>query len=174
MRSVTQCCRVAIRGASPAWTSMLQNLGQPPISVWRARRSSLRAKVPLPGKVISYAELGRKKYCHSHDNCCNSVAILHSQALLKHNTAGQRLVQRCTIVVRCVQSAIAPKGLNILELGVVEAISPSCLNNPYFYETIPAPAVVINPPPPQQPQMPQSFNCTTMSMGGGMSTTNCN
>jgi hypothetical protein len=103
---------------------MLQNLGQPPISVWRARRSSLRAKVPLPGKVISYPELGRKKYCHSHDNCCNSVAILHSQALLKHNAAGQRLVQRCTIVVRCVQSAIAPKGLNILELGVVEAISP--------------------------------------------------
>lgn len=58
---------------------------------------------------------------------------------------------------------------NMNDYTVVDA----CLNNPYYYETIPAPAVVINVPPQQQ-QMPQSFNCTTTSITPGVANTNCN
>ena len=51
----------------------------------------------------------------------------------------------------------------------------ACISNPYYAETIPAPAVVVNNPAPvyQSPPLPHTFNCTTMQMGGGMSSTNC-
>lgn len=60
---------------------------------------------------------------------------------------------------------------NMNDYTVVDA----CLSNPYYFETIPAPSVVINVPPPrQQQQMPQSFNCTTTSIVPGTATTSCN
>jgi hypothetical protein len=43
-------------------------------------------------------------------------------------------------------------------------MTEACVTNPYYYETIPAPAVVINTPPPVY-QMSSNINCTTMSMG---------
>jgi hypothetical protein len=62
------------------------------------------------------------------------------------------------------------------------ALVNACLGNAYYYSTIPAPAVVINVPPPQQPNpyalapLPsqRTINCNTMATGYGNSTTTCN
>ena len=83
-------------------------------------------------------------------------------------------VQRCSSIAVGKIGALrnAGQGASVYSMNDYTVVD-SCLSNPYFFETIPAPAVVVHVPSPQ-PQMPQSFNCTTTSMGGGMSTTNCN
>jgi len=83
-------------------------------------------------------------------------------------------VQKCSSISAGRISALRNAGQGGITNGMNDyTVVDSCLSNAYFYETIPAPAVVVNVQPPQPP-MPQFFNCTTMSMGGGMSTTNCN
>jgi len=91
-------------------------------------------------------------------------------------------VQRCSSIaegrINALRNAAQGGGTNGMnDYTVVDA----CLNNPYYYETIPAPAVVVNVPPPpapnSYPQAPlpasNTMNCTTTTYGNTANTT-CN
>jgi hypothetical protein len=107
------------------------------------------------------------------------AALNAQQARIAALTPEQRdAVQRCysTAVGRINTLRNAGQGGNTYGMNDY-TVTDACLNNQYYYETIPAPAVVINTPPPPpvyQYQRPPIIDCTTMPMGGGMSSTTCN
>jgi hypothetical protein len=81
-------------------------------------------------------------------------------------------VQRCSSIAVGKVAALRNAGQGGGTYGINDyTIVDACLRNAYYYETIPAPATVINVP--QQQQQNRQYNCVTQEIGGGMSTTNC-
>jgi len=108
------------------------------------------------------------------------AAIDNLRARISTLTPDQKdAVQKCSSIAEGRVTALRNAGQGGATYGVNDfTIVDACLSNPYYYETIPAPAVVIQAPAPQpfQPQLiqpRQSINCTSQTMGT-YTTTNCN
>jgi tRNA-dihydrouridine synthase len=80
-------------------------------------------------------------------------------------------VQQCSSIAAGKIQSLRMAGQAAATYGMNEfTVASNCVDNPYYFQTIPNPPtqVIVNAPPPGP------MTCTTMEMGGGMATTNCN
>jgi hypothetical protein len=105
------------------------------------------------------------------------------RARIEQLTPQQRdAVQQCSSMAAGRINALRNAGQGGGTNGINDyTVADACLSNPYYYETIPAPAVVVNVPPPTAPNpypiasLPSqnTMNCTTTRNGNTANTT-CN